>query len=143
MEVLNISRIREIRLQISKLKVEEKQLLAPSVKDLSKVSRVVGIIDSDDRRLHIYGQMDSTTRRQTKIFIILWLYSPGTLLGDDMPNGLRKTISSELHASPSRISDLAHDVGFLWFNSSDFREHVEYLWCEVQARLDLETSMGP
>jgi len=143
MEVIDIKRIKEIRSQITKLKAEEKMLLKPSMTDLSMVGHIIEIIERNDRKLHVYSQMNSTTKRQTKIFILLWMYSPGTLLGDAMPIGLRKVIAGKLSSSLSRISDYAHDVGFLWLNSSDFREHVEYLWCEVQASLDLESSMGP
>lgn len=143
MEVTDICRIKEIRSHLNRLKLEESKLLRPALTDLSKVSHVMDIISKNDKKLHVYGQMDVNTHRQSQIFVLLFLYSPGTILGDSMPIGLREAISKEMSVSPSRISNYAHNVGFLWSTYSDFREHVEYLWCEVQARLDLETSMGP
>jgi len=143
MEVLDISRIKEIRKQIKRLKDEEKKLLAPTMTDMRKVGEIVGIIKGNAKSISSYGQSNATTQKQAQIFIILYLYSPGTLIGDTMPAGLRNAIAKEVGASPPRISNIARDVRFLLTTYSDFREYVEYLWCEVQARLDLESSMGP
>jgi len=136
-EIIDINQVKDIRSQICRLKDEERRLLSPTLSDYSRVKEVMDIIRSQDAR-----KVDIKTQRRAHLFVILSIFSPGTLLGDAMPKGLRCAIVKEFGLSKSQISHTSQNLRFLFVTYSDFRGYVEYLWSEVQARIDIRDKAG-
>ena len=61
---------------------------------------------------------------------------PSVLAGGRLPNGIRAEISGVFpDVSPCVISNNIADVSFIYQQYKDFRQDIEYLYCQIVERL--------
>lgn len=123
-EFSTISELRSIRERKSRLSERERELTESSLDDLNIISELYNHYSSyrkcpNERRA-------SGRYRQCFLFCVLFLYSPSTLAGGQMKNGLREELSRAmgLH-NPTKVSQLCVNLTFNYDNYKDFREEVD------------------
>lgn len=131
-----ISELKSIRDQKSRLSEREAELSNPILSDLNLIPKVYQWFNEISENRDCPPRKDSVRVRKQFIFIILFLYSPSVLAGGKMPKGLRKAISDAVNLhSESTVSDNCADVVFLYQNYKDFRRDIDYLYSEIIDRL--------
>lgn len=134
-----IIRLKKIRIEKSELSEEENALTAPILKDKSLIHETYKIFIELLNERGCPPNIDSVTQRKKFIFIILYLFSPSSLVGGKMTAGLREEMSRVLEVqSKSTISDNCADVVFLYQNYGDFSGDIEYLYTEIVNRLKVK-----
>lgn len=78
-----IARIKDIQERLEELSEEEKDLSSPLLTDIRLVREIYDIFSG------MVENPASAAQRKKFIFIILYLFSPGTLAGGKMASGLR------------------------------------------------------
>lgn len=131
-----IIRLKKIRIEKSELSEEEKTLTSPILKDKSIIHEIYKIFAELLNERGCAPNIDSVTQRKKFIFIILYLFSPSSLVGGRMAAGLRPEIAKALGIqSECTISNNCDDVVFLYQNYRDFSRDIEYLYTEIVNRL--------
>lgn len=127
-----IVRLQKLRREKENLHKEEHSLTTPMLTDRSLIGEIY------KQFLHQLSQRDcsphpaSVIQRKKFIFIILYLYSPSSLAGGKLLNGLREELSRVLGIpSQSTISDNCADVVFLYQTYSEFSKDVESLYASL------------
>ncbi|MEI3107214.1 MAG: hypothetical protein V8T16_17585 [Parabacteroides merdae] len=90
-----IAEIKSIREQKSKLSEREKELTEPILTDLDMIGMLYRWFQEIISQKEIF-RSGNVTQRKKFIFIILFLYSPSTLAGGKMKNGLRDKLAEVL-----------------------------------------------
>lgn len=136
LDLNKIDRLKKIRSEKSELSSEENALASPVLKDKSLIREIYGMF------VEILNERDCppnparVTQRKKFIFIILYLFSPSTLVGGKMKPGLREEISRVLGInSADIISKNCEDVVFLCRHYKDFSEDIRYIYTEILSRL--------
>ena len=81
-------------------------------------------------------RVGNVTQRKKFIFIILFLYSPSTLAGGKMKNGLRNKLAEVLGVSAqTAISDNRNNLVFSYQLYKYFRQDVDWIYGEILERL--------
>ena len=93
-----IAEIKSIREQKSKLSEREKELTEPILTDLDMIGTLYRWFQEIISQKETF-RLGNVTQRKKFIFIILFLYSPSTLAGGKMMNGLRNKLA-EAHVPP-------------------------------------------
>lgn len=131
-----ITRLEKIRVEKSELSREENALISPVLKDNRLVRVVHGIFTGILNERGSPPGVDSVLTRKKFIFIILYLFSPGTLAGGKIKAGLREEMSRVLGIqSKTVISNNLDDIMFLYRNYKDFREDTGHLYTGILERL--------
>lgn len=115
-----ISKLENVREEKNRLEEKERVLKEPLLTDFSLIPKLYKrFVDILNER-PCPPRIDSVLQRKKFLLIILLLYSPNTLIGDRMPNGLRKSIISVFpNISPNSISI---DISNLLFIYKHYRE---------------------
>ena len=131
-----ISELKSIREQQCRCMARERELTTPLLTDLELIPVIYGWFrEILSHRAHP-STWGSVTQRKKFIFIILYLYSPGTLVGVKMVNGLRDKISEVVNInSRSTISDNCVNALFMYQNYKGFRSDIENIYSEIMNRL--------
>lgn len=131
-----ISELQTIREQKLRCSARERELTTPLLTDLELVPVIYGWFrDILSHRTAVPG-WGSVAQRKKFIFIILYLYSPGTLVGVKMVGGLRDKISEVVNVnSKSTISDNCVNALFMYRNYKTFRADIESVYTEIVRRL--------
>ena len=90
-----IAEIKSIREHKSKLSEREKELTEPILTDLDMIGMLYRWFQEIISQKEIF-RSGNVTQRKKFIFIILFLYSPSTLAGGKMKNGLRDKLAEVL-----------------------------------------------
>lgn len=134
-----ISELKSIRDQKSRLSEREAELSTPLLKDLSLIPKVYEWFNELSESRDCAPRKGSVAQRKKLIFIVLAIYSPSTLAGGKMNDGIRTKIAELFNGcSPSNISHNLSDVTFQYQNYKDFRRDIDYLYSEIIARLKVE-----
>lgn len=133
-EIVELEIIRE---QKSRLSVREQELTTPVLSDtdfiplIYKWFRELTKDQGKSRRLWFED-------REKFVFIILRLYSIGSLAGGRIANGVREAIARVLDLkSHNSVSNFSRKLVFRYKNYRDFREDVDFLYGEIESRLQL------
>ena len=125
-EFSSIVELKSIREQKSRLSEREQELSSPILTDFSL------ILSGAD----CPPNPESVTQRKKFLFIVLFLFTPSVLAGGRLPNGIRAEISGVFpDVSPCVISNNIADVSFIYQQYKDFRQDIEYLYCQIVERL--------
>ena len=89
----NITEIKRIRTEIKKMIERKKALTAPVITDLSLMPLVYSLFRKMVDKSHFTWKYKETDRRKIFVFIALCLYSPESLAGWKIRQGLRKEIA--------------------------------------------------
>ena len=135
-EFSSIIELKSIREQKSRLTDRENELASPELKDLSLIPKIYrwfkGILAGRD----CPPNPESVTQRKKFLFIVLFLFTPSTLAGGRLPNGIRAELARIFpDVSPCVISNNIADILFIYQNYKDFRQDIDYLYTEIVKRL--------
>jgi len=122
--------IKELQLSL----LHRKSLIStPILSDLEKMNRVYEIFNHIESYRNLKAIRGSVIQKKRFCFIVLRLYSPGTILfNEPLVKGVRKQISQTLGAKcPSAISDYCENVISYYRIYKDFREKLDYLYDEI------------
>ncbi|MDR1582915.1 MAG: hypothetical protein LBS55_06590 [Prevotellaceae bacterium] len=132
-----IDSLKHVRKEREKIKERERDLLIPSLEDLSLIPCLYGLFEEIGIEENRPDALFNVYERKKFFFIILFLYSPGTLLGDKMPPGLRSILGATLKLhSNSVVSNDCAGIMFLYERYSDFRKETDEAYREIAMRLE-------
>ena len=137
-----IAEIKSIREDISRLSERETELTKPILTDLSFIETLYEwfkeIASSGPKR-------DRSVQQKEFIFIILFMYSPGTLAGGKMKSGLRDKLGDILGIKgKSAISDKLDTLVFSYKMYKYFRQDLNRVYTDLLNRINNEiTTINP
>lgn len=136
-----IVELKKTREDIANLVEYERGLSRPVLKDFSLVEVMYRIFKDILSQRDCAPDIESVTQRKKFVFITLYLFCPGVLIGGCMPKGLRKALSMTLGVrSGTSISNDCDDVVFLYQNYKDFCEDTDSLFDEILRRLEAHSN---
>ena len=136
LDIDKIERIKAIRKEKSVLSGEENALSAPILRDMSLISEIYALFADILSERPCPPDIRSVTQRKKFIFIILYLYSPGTLAGGKMKSGLREEMARTLGVkSVTIVSNNLEDVVFFYRNYKTFSADIGHIYTEILRRL--------
>lgn len=128
MERVNYNTIKQLKIinnRIEELQCQKNDLLKPLLTDFSHISFLY-----DTFKEHHTSGIQS---RKDFIMLILFIYSPTTLLGGKMKKGLREQLSIVLKVNePSIISNNAAEVVFLYNKQRSYRDEIDKLFATLE-----------
>lgn len=131
--LLELKHIHEMKKRMAE---RERKLSTPKLKDMTHVPLIY------EWFCELAGGKDSTGAglrtelRQQFVFIVLYLYSPATLVGRKISRGLRGILAKTLgFKSPTGVSNLCRDSVFFYDHYKTYRESVDYLYSGIINRL--------
>ncbi len=127
--------LKKIREDIDNLKEYERGLAAPQIDDMSRIKEAYEVFIEILSDRDCSPNIESVTQRKKFIFIALYIFAPGVLIGDKMPKGFRKLLSDTLNIPGTLVSNNCDDIVFLYQNYRDFSADVENLYTEILQRL--------
>ena len=132
-----IAEIKSIREQKSKLSEREKELTEPILTDLDMIGMLYRWFQEIiSQKIFRSGNV---TQRKKFIFIILFLYSPSTLAGGKMKNGLRDKLAEVLGVNAqTTISNNRNNLVFSYQLYKYFRQDVDWIYGEMMERIKPE-----
>lgn len=138
-DFLVISELKTIREKKRRLSEQEAELSVPRICDISLIPMLYDWFNEIQDNRNCPARKGCARLKKQFIFIILFLYSPSTLAGGKIGNGIREAISDVLEfKSPTGVSNLCADVTFLHDNYKDFQSDIEYIYTEIVNRLKVE-----
>lgn len=133
-----ITEIKSIREQKSKLSEREKELTEPTLTDLDMIGTLYGWFQEIISQKEMF-RVGNVTQRKKFIFIILFLYSPSTLAGGKMKNGLRNKLGEVLGINAqTAISDNRNSLVFSYQLYKYFRQDVDFIYMEMMKKAGLK-----
>jgi hypothetical protein len=130
-----ITEIKSIREQKSKLSEREKELTEPTLTDLDMIGTLYGWFQEIISQKEMF-RVGNVTQRKKFIFIILFLYSPSTLAGGKMKNGLRNKLGEVLGINAQTvISDNRNSLVCSYQLYKYFRQDVDWIYGEIMEKL--------
>lgn len=133
-----ITEIKSIREQKSKLSEREKELTEPTLTDLDMIGTLYGWFQEIISQKEMF-RVGNVTQRKKFIFIILFLYSPSTLAGGKMKNGLRNKLGEVLGINAQTvISDNRNSLVFSYQLYKYFRQDVDFIYMEMMKKAGLK-----
>lgn len=138
---INIGKVavlKRLHEKVEELSDAMKELGKPILEDLSLLPKIYDAYKEVFKR---QGRFDTKSVRNRKkfLFVVLYLYSPQSLVGISIRRGLRKKMS-ELFGltTSSTISDNCVGLLVLYHAYADFRRDVNLIFQEVLTTLDDE-----
>lgn len=127
MDIFNIYSTREKAKAVMEM---QKQAERPMLSDPTLLPRIYGVFR--DSQCMSGFRPKAFTRDQVLLFVVLYMYSPGSLFGDKLPGGMRKEIARAMNIrAESVVSDRCKDLFFVYTQYGEFREKAEELYREV------------
>lgn len=132
-EFSSIVELRAIREEKSRLSERESELAQPMLTNLDMIPIVFGWFEGLAVRL---PKRNKSILTKEFIFIILFLYSPGTLAGGKMKGGVRKALGEVLGiVGKSSISDKIGIVTFYYRTYKYFRQDLNIIYPAIVEKL--------
>lgn len=129
-----ISEIKSIREDISRLSALESELSKPMLTDVSLIET---IYDWFNEISSIGPKRDRSTLNKEFIFIILFLYSPGSLAGGKMRSGIREALGKVVGVkAASSISNKITETVFMYKLYKYFRQDLNRIYSEIIKRME-------
>ena len=136
-EFSSIVELKSIREQKSRLSERENELAQPMLTDLSMIPRIYEWFKDILSARDCPPRLESVTQRKKFLFIILFLYSPSTLAGGRLQNGVRAALRIVFpEVAPCVISNNISDITFIYQQYKDFRKDVEEIYEGIRGRLE-------
>ena len=130
-----IAEIKSIREQKSKLSEREKELTEPILTDLDMIGMLYRWFQEIISQKEIFRSGNVTQRKK----FILFLYSPSTLAGGKMKNGLRDKLAEVLGVNAqTTISNNRNNLVFSYQLYKYFRQDVDWIYGEMMERIKPE-----
>lgn len=139
-EFSSIMELKSIREQKSRLSERENELASPELKDLSLIPVIYEWFKEILSERDYSPRPDSVIQRKKFLFIVLFLFTPSTLAGGRLPNGVRSVLVEVLQdVAPCVISNNISDVMFIYQQYRDFRQDIEYIYAKIINKLAQNT----
>ncbi|MDE6652548.1 MAG: hypothetical protein K2K08_09145 [Paramuribaculum sp.] len=121
-----ISALRLIRKEIAELQTVERNLASPLLSNYKDIPKVLNAFLSITGTTSFGGTWEAVNSRKKFIFITIFLFAPGMILGDSMPKRLRAELGKALGLKAvSAISNNWADALFYYHQYDDFRDDVD------------------
>ena len=131
-----LSRLMQVMREKAYIENEEKALSAPMVEDLDFLGNIYDIFSVSLLEVNPNAHPDSFKSRKKFLFVVLYVFSPSTLVGKKLRAGIRNKVSDVLgYVGPNNVSHLAEDLLFLYSNYQVFKRDVDYILGKVDAYL--------
>ena len=114
---------------------EELRLSEPQIDDLGRVNDVFFLCVDAYQSIHPDSRNIKREAYKQILFVILFLFSPKTLSGSKMREGLRDKLSENMNMSPQSISHSISNLMFFYTVYKDFRYDVNYIFTYVFEKL--------
>ncbi|WP_148296587.1 hypothetical protein [Phocaeicola paurosaccharolyticus] len=129
-----ISSLKSIKEERECLYQAEKKLSTPILRDMSLIPELYSYyrklypIPGGRQRISLYNKYF--------VFSIIYLYSPNTLAGNQIKNGLREKIAETVGINNgTRISQLCANLAFDYETYKDFRDTMDNVYNELTSWL--------
>ena len=135
-DFFRIGELISVHIQKSELERKEAELATPMLTDLEHIPQIFEWFcelsgDSGD------GGKLNTDRKMQFLIIIMFFYSPISLTGHRIPNGIRDILTELLgYKSKSAVSNHLKNLVPTYDNYRMFREEVDLLYASIRSRLD-------
>lgn len=138
-EFSSIMELKAIREQKSRLSEREQELSSALLQDTSLIPEIYSWFKDIISETDSPSNPDGVMQRKKFLFIVLFLYTPSSLAGGRLPNGIRAEIAKVFpDVSPCVISNNIADVSFIYQQYKDFRKDIEYIFSNILAKLKVE-----
>ncbi|NDV58067.1 hypothetical protein [Bacteroides sp. 519] len=124
-----LERLKVLQKQRKQIMLEEALLLAPFRHDTQNIELLYSHFNKIIAELPANIQLDKRAAKKLFLFIILYLYSPGTLIGRKMEPGVRATLA-DIMGFHSPASVTYHCMGLeVWYTQyPDFKNTTDYIF---------------
>ena len=135
-DFFRIGELISVHIQKSELERKEAYLATPMLTDLEHIPQIFEWFcelsgDSGD------GGKLNTDRKMQFLIIIMFFYSPISLTGHRIPNGIRDILTELLgYKSKSAVSNHLKNLVPTYDNYRMFREEVDLLYASIRSRLE-------
>lgn len=135
-DFFRIGELISVHIQKSELERKEAELATPMLTDLEHIPQIFEWFcelsgDSGD------GGKLNTDRKMQFLIIIMFFYSPISLTGHRIPNGIRDILTELLgYKSKSAVSNHLKNLVPTYDNYRMFREEVDLLYASIRSRLE-------
>lgn len=135
-DFFRIGELISVHIQKSELERKEAELATPMLNDLEHIPQIFEWFcelsgDSED------GGKLNTDRKMQFLIIIMFFYSPISLTGHRIPNGIRDILAELLgYKSKSAVSNHLKNLVPTYDNYKMFREEVDLLYASIRSRLE-------
>ena len=135
-DFFRIGELISVNIQKSELERKEAELATPMLTDLEHIPQIFEWFcelsgDSGD------GGKLNTDRKMQFLIIIMFFYSPISLTGHRIPNGIRDILTELLgYKSKSAVSNHLKNLVPTYDNYRMFREEVDLLYASIRSRLE-------
>lgn len=132
----NMCEARKIKILLESLKNQKKTLSVPELTDQSLLPMLYNWFNEIEEERNCPPLRESVAQRKKFCFIVLRLYSPGTILfGDLLVDGLRSALSCLFDIkSRTSISDYCCSIVFLYKNYKDTRDAIDRTYLRMLQR---------
>ena len=131
-EFSSIIELKSIREQKSRITERENELASPELKDLTLIPKIYGWFKEILAGRDCPPNPESVTQRKKFLFIVLFLFTPSTLAGGRLPNGVRSALAEVMpDVSPCVISNNIADILFIYQNYNDFRSDIGEIYEKI------------
>lgn len=121
-----INALQIIRKEITELQSIERSLSSPLLSDYSDIPKAINAFLDVTGTTRFEGTWEAVNNRKKFIFIAIFLFAPGMILGDSMPKRLRAELGKALGLkAASAISNNWADALFYYHQYPDFRDDVD------------------
>jgi hypothetical protein len=133
-----IEELKQIRNEKKGIKEKEKALSSSFLTDLSFIPQLHRWYEEISFKYGHPNIIESTYERKKFLFIVLFLYSPNTFIGEKMKSGLRHRLKDVLKLrSGSVVSHDCDGILFLYERYKDFRNETDEAYRKIAERLKL------
>lgn len=134
-----IYEIKSIQEDIARLSLRKSELTRPMLSNLDLIPTLYDWFLEAAKKL---PKRNKSILNKEFIFIVLFLYSPGTLAGGKMKNGLRSKIGDTLGIiGKSSISDKLDSLVFHYRMYKYFRNDLNHIYSSIKKRINKNTTI--
>ena len=138
-EFSSIMELKAIREQKSRLSERERELSSALLQDASLIPEIYSWFKDIVAEADHSPNPDGVMQRKKFLFIVLFLYTPSSLAGGRLPNGIRAELAKLFpDVSPCVISNNIADVSFIYQQYRNFRKNIEHIFSDILKKLKVK-----
>lgn len=128
-----IYEIKSIQEDITRLSLRKSELTCPILSDLDLIPALYNWFMEAAKKL---PKRNKSILNKEFIFIVIFLYSPGTLAGGKMKLGVRKRIADTLNINAcTAVSNKCTEIVFMYKIYKYFRDDLHILYSEIMSKI--------
>ena len=131
-----LEELRDVRSRQEELKRIEADLARPVMTDVSEIG---GIYERFQRLTDGMDQWNRYSKRRMFIFIVVWLYSPASIVSERLVPGVRSELTKVLQLkSRTIVSNEMHNLLFVYSTYSQFRADTNRVFRQLMEEMGLD-----